>query len=142
MRRRQQQKINDAKTINYVDDLNLNDVKENKNLLIAAKKIKSKYKKIRREQRKKLEDAETINYVDDINVSDLAENKNLKIAAKKMQEKYKKIRQKRKAPVPVETLHRQSEIFIPSNKKSKRKTDKSAIIAAKEILKKYKYGRF
>ena len=142
MRRRQQQKINDAETINYVDDLNLNDVKENKNLLIAAKKIKSKYKKIRREQRKKLEDAETINYVDDINVSDLAENKNLKIAAKKIQEKYKKIRQKRKAPVPIETLHRQSEIFIPSDKKSKRKTDRSAIIAAKKILKKYKYGRF
>ena len=38
MRRRQQQKINDAKTIYCIDDLNLNDVKENKNLLIAAKK--------------------------------------------------------------------------------------------------------
>ena len=38
MRRRQQQKTNDAETINCVDDLNLNDVKENKNLLIAAKK--------------------------------------------------------------------------------------------------------
>ena len=142
MRRRQQQKINDAETMNYVDDLNFNDVQENKNLLIAAKKIKSKYKKIRREQRKKLEDTETINYANDINVSDLAENKNLKIAAKKMQEKYKKIRQKRKAPVPIETLQRQSEIFISSDKKSKRKTDRSAIIAAKKILKKYKYGRF
>ena len=122
--------------------MNLNDGKENKNLLIAAKKIKSKYKKIRREQRKKLEDTETINYIDDINVSNLAENKNLKIAAKKIQGKYKKIRQKCKAPVPIETLHRQSEIFIPSDKKSKRKTDRSAIIAAKKILKKYNYGRF
>ena len=110
--------------------------------MIAAKKIKSKYKKIRREQRKKLDDAETINYVDDINVSDLAENKKFKIAAKKIQEKYKKIRQKRKAPVPIETLHRQSEIFIPSDKNSKRKMDRSAILAAKKILKKYKYGRF
>ena len=142
MRRRQQQKINDAETINYVDDLNLNDVKQNKNLRIATKKIRSKYKKIRREQRKKVEDAKTINYVDNFNVSDLAENKNLRIAAKKIQERYKKIRQKRKAPVPIETLHRQSEIFIPSDKKSKRKMDKSAIIAAKKIFKKYKYGRF
>ena len=29
-----------AETINYVDDLNINDVKGNKDLLIAAKKIK------------------------------------------------------------------------------------------------------
>ena len=106
MRRRQQQKINDAETINYVDDLSLDDVKENKNLLIAAKRVKDKYKKISREQRKRLEDAETINYVEDIDVNDVAENKNLKIAAKKIQDKYKKIKQKRKAPVPIETLHR------------------------------------
>ena len=32
-----------AETINYVDDLNINDLKENKDLLIAAKKIKEKY---------------------------------------------------------------------------------------------------
>ena len=136
MRRHQQQKINDAETINYVDDLSLDDVKENKNLLIAAKRVKDKYKKIRPEQRNRLKDAETINYVDDIDVNDVAENKNLKIVAKKIQDKHKKIRQKHKAPVPIETLHRQSEIFIPSGKKSKRKTDKVAIIAAKKILKK------
>ena len=138
MRRRQQQKINDAETINYVDDLSLDDAKENKNLLIAVKRVKDKYKKIRREKRKRLDNAEAINYVEDIDVNDVPENKNLKIAAKKIQDKYKKIKQKRKAPVPIETLHRQSEIFIPSDKKSKRKTDKSAIIAAKKILKKYK----
>ena len=142
MRRQQQQKINDAETINYVDDLNLDNVKENKNLLIAAKRVKDKYKKIRHEQRNRLADAEAINYVDDLDVNDVLENKNLKIAAKKIQDKYKKIRQKRKALVPIETLHRQSEIFIPSDKKSKRKIDKSTIIAAKKILKKYKYGRF
>ena len=110
-------------------------------MLIVAKRVKDKYKKIRREQQKKLEDAETINYVDDIDMNDVAENKNLKITAKKIQNKYKKIRQKHKAPVPIETLYKQSEIFIPSDKKSKRKTDKSAIIATKRILKKYKYGR-
>ena len=142
MRRCQQQKINDAETINYVDDLSLDNVKENKNLLIAVKQVKDKYKKIRRDQRKKLEDAETINYVDDIDVNDVTENKNLKIAAKKIQYKYKKIREKRKAPVPIETLHKQSEIFIPSDKTSRRKTDKRAIIAEKKILKKYKYAKF
>ena len=31
-----------AETINYVDDLNISDVKGNKDLLIAAKKIKEK----------------------------------------------------------------------------------------------------
>ena len=77
-----------------------------------------------------------------MDVNNVLENKNLKIAAKKIQDKYKKIRQKRKALVPVETLHRQSEIFIPNDKKSKRKIDKSTIIAAKKILKKHKCGRF
>ena len=43
MRRRQRQWLNDADTINYVDDTSLNDVKENKNLLIAAKKLKNLY---------------------------------------------------------------------------------------------------
>ena len=38
--------MNDAETINYVDDLNLNDVMENKNLKMAAKRISDKYKKI------------------------------------------------------------------------------------------------
>ena len=75
-------------------------------------------------------------------MNDVAENKNLKIAAKKIQDKYKKIRQKRKAPVPIETLHKQSEIFIPSDKTSRGKTDKRPIIAAKKILKKYKYAKF
>ena len=42
------QLLNDAETINYVDDVNLDNVRENKNLKIAAKKISEKYKKIRR----------------------------------------------------------------------------------------------
>ena len=53
MRRRQRQWLNDADTINYVDDTSLNDVKENKNLLIAAKKLKNLYRKMRESQRKK-----------------------------------------------------------------------------------------
>ena len=45
------QLLNDAETINYVDDVNLDNVRENKNLKIAAKKISEKYKKIRRKHK-------------------------------------------------------------------------------------------
>ena len=86
-----------------------------------------------------LNDAKTINYVDDIDINDLNENKYLKIAAKKIQDKYRKIRQKRKAPVPIEILHKSSEIFAPVNSKKKNKIkDKRALIAARNITKKYK----
>ena len=81
-----------AETINYVDDLNMDDVKENKDLLIAAKRIKEKYRKMRRHQQQKINDAETINYVDDLSLDDVKENKNLLIAAKRVKDKYKKIR--------------------------------------------------
>ena len=40
--------LNDAKTINYADDLNLDDVLEKKNLKIAAKQISDKYRKLRK----------------------------------------------------------------------------------------------
>ena len=43
--------MDNAETINFVDDLNLNDAMENKNLKMAAKRISDKYKKIR--QRRK-----------------------------------------------------------------------------------------
>ena len=43
--------LEDTKTINYVDDLDLKDVRENKNLKISAKKISDKYKKIRRKRK-------------------------------------------------------------------------------------------
>ena len=38
--------LDDAKTINYADDLTLDDIKENKNLKISAKKISDKYRKL------------------------------------------------------------------------------------------------
>ena len=38
--------LDEAETINYVDDTNLADVKENKNAKIAAKKITEKYKRL------------------------------------------------------------------------------------------------
>ena len=42
------QLMNDAETINYVDDIILEDVRDNKNLKIAAKKISDKYRKLRK----------------------------------------------------------------------------------------------
>ena len=43
--------VHQTETINYVDDLNLDDVKENKNAIIASKKITDKYKKLYRKRR-------------------------------------------------------------------------------------------
>ena len=42
------QLMNDSETIKYVDDINLEDVGDNKNLKIAAKKISHKYRKLRK----------------------------------------------------------------------------------------------
>ena len=46
--------LNEAETINYVDDTNLADVRENKNAKIAAKKITEKYKRLARKRKLKL----------------------------------------------------------------------------------------
>ena len=40
--------LENAETINYADDINLDDVKENKDLKITAKKISEKYRKLRK----------------------------------------------------------------------------------------------
>ena len=40
--------LQNTETINYVDDINLDDVKDNKNLKISAKKISDKYRKLRK----------------------------------------------------------------------------------------------
>ena len=45
--------LEQAETINYVDDLNLDDARENKNARIAAKNISDKYRKIRKRKRPK-----------------------------------------------------------------------------------------
>ena len=66
-----------AETINYVDHLSMDDVRESKYLLLTTKKIKDKYRKMRRQQQQKINDAETINYVDDLNLDYVKENKNL-----------------------------------------------------------------
>ena len=40
--------LENAETINYADDINLDDVKDNKDLKITAKKISEKYRKLRK----------------------------------------------------------------------------------------------
>ena len=135
---------NELETIDYSEPQE--DIFVGESILNAANKVLD-FKKFKPEQERQIQDynenllnhAETINYVDDIDINDLKENKNLIIAAKKIQDRYRKIRQKRKAPVPIEILHKSSETFAPAdNKKNKKVKDKRALIAAKKISKKYK----
>ena len=141
---------NELETIDYSEPQE--DIFVGESILNAANKVLD-FKKFKPEQERQIQDynenllnhAETINYVDDIDINDLKENKNLIIAAKKIQDRYRKIRQKRKAPVPIEILHKSSEIFAPAdNKKNKKVKDKRALIAARKISKKYKnlYAEF
>ena len=122
---------------------------EGESILAAANKVLD-FDKFKQEQERKLQqyndqlmnDAETINYVDDINLEDVRDNKNLKIAAKKISDKYRKLR-KRKATVSVPKLHKIIETFVPADKKNKKQVHKAALIAAKNISRKYKkiYGK-
>ena len=102
-------------------------------IVIAANKIFDRYKK--EEAENNLDEAETINYVDDTDRDAVRENKNAKIAAKKIIEKYKRLARKRKIkPTPTAVV---TDGFRNPSKKRKG-TTKSAIIAARNISKKYK----
>ena len=86
--------MNDAETINYVGDIILDDVKESKNLKIAAKKISDKYKKIRRKRKAAI----SVPSLHKISETLVPADKKVKkqrdkaalIAAKKISRKYKK----------------------------------------------------
>ena len=92
----QEYNVNDAETINYVDDTHLDDVRENKNLKMAAKKISDKYKIIRR-KRKAATSVLSLHKISETFVP--TDNKRRKkqvdkatlIAAKKISKKYKKL---------------------------------------------------
>ena len=137
----------DLEAMNYNEPQE--DLFEGESILAVANKVLD-FDTFKQEQERKLQqyndrlmnDAETINYVDDINLEDVRDNKDLKIAAKKLSDKYSKLR-KRKATVSVPKLHKITETFVPADKKGKRQRDKAALIAAKNISKKYKkfYGR-
>ena len=123
-----------AEMINYVDDMDINDLKENKNLAIAAKKIKDKYRKMRRRHQQKLADAETINYVDDLNLNDLRENKDLLMTAKKIKNKYKKIRwQQQQKLADTKTIN-----YVDDTSINDLNENKNLKIAAEKIKNKYK----
>ena len=79
----------------------MKNVKPNNSLLIAAKKTREKYRKMRRRQRQWLNDADTINYVDDTSLNDVKENKNLLIAAKKLKNHYRKMRERVRGKRPM-----------------------------------------
>ena len=132
----------DLETINY--DEPQEGLFAGESILAAANKVLD-FDEFKREQERKLQehndqlmnDAETINHVDDIDLEDVRDNKNLKITAKKISDKYRKLR-KRKATVSVPKLHKITETFVPADKKNKKQVDKAALIAAKNISRKYK----
>ena len=88
------QLINDAETIKYVDDINLEDVINNKNLKITAKKISDKYRKLRKRKA-----AVSVLKLHKITETFIPTNKKNKkqvdkaalIAARKISKKYKNI---------------------------------------------------
>ena len=89
------QLLNDVETINYVGDINLDDVKENKNLKIAAEKISYKYKKLRRKRKAAI----SVPSLHKISKTLVPADKKVKkqrdkaalIAARKISRKYKKL---------------------------------------------------
>ena len=77
-----------TKTIKYVE--NMKNVKPNNSLLIAAKKTREKYRKMRRRQRQWLNDADIINYVDDTSLNDVKENKTFADSSQKTEKSLSK----------------------------------------------------
>ena len=88
-----------------------------------------------------LENAETNKYVDDINLDNVKDKKDLKITSKKISEKYRRLR-KRKAPNKEKKIKEIIDSFNLPTKKTKRQVDKAALLASKNISKKYKNIRF
>ena len=80
----------------------MKNIKPNNSLLIAAKRTREKYIKMRRHQRQWSNDVDTINYVDDTSLNDVKGNKNLLIAAKKLKNLYRKIRESQRKKANAE----------------------------------------
>ena len=85
--------LEDAETINYVDDINIDDLKENKNLTISAKKISNKYRKLRKRIAPRTELEKIIEeFVLPKKKVRQQTDKAALLAAKKISKKYKNIR--------------------------------------------------
>ena len=87
--------LENTETINYVDAINLDDVKDNKDLKITSKKISEKYRKLRKRkaanQEKKI--TEIIDRFDLLTKKTKRQvDKAALLASKKISEKYKNIR--------------------------------------------------
>ena len=85
--------LDEAETINYVDDTNLADVRENKNAKIAAKIITAKYKRLAR--KRKLKSAPTTVTIDGFQNPSKKRKSTTKsaiITARNIAKKYKKLR--------------------------------------------------
>ena len=85
--------LDDAKTITYANDLSLDDIKENKNLKISAKKISDKYRKLtKRRAATKIPELQ----VEDFKLPEKRKrrqtDKAALLAAKKISKNYKNIR--------------------------------------------------
>ena len=137
----------DLETIVY-DAEEQEDLFAGESILAAANKVldfdefkKQQAKAINNYNQNLLENAETIIYVDDINLDDVKDNKDLKITSKKISEKYRKLR-KRKAANQEKKIKEIIDRFNLLTKKTKRQVDKAALLASKNISKKYKNIRF
>ena len=101
--------VADEECVVYDDDINLNDTRSNRGLIIATKEVKNKYKKMRAKNNSlpfdlnEIEQAYTENYVNDIDVANVNLNRNAAIAAKKISEKCKKNMKKNKEKRPDRT---------------------------------------
>ena len=87
--------LENAETINYADDINLDDVKDNKDLKITAKKISEKYRKLRKrkvanQEKKKKEIIDRFNLPTKKTKRQV--NKAALLASKNISKNYKKIR--------------------------------------------------
>ena len=99
--------IADAESVAYDGDTNLANVASNRGAIIAANKVKNKYKKMRIKNNSlpydldEIEQAYTENYADDTDIADVNLNRNTAIGAKKkISGKYKKICIKKKERSP------------------------------------------
>ena len=85
--------LDEAETINYVDDINLADVRENKNAKIAAKKIAEKYKRLSRKRKlKSAPKTVTIEGFQNPSKTRKSSTKSAIITARNIAKKYKKLR--------------------------------------------------
>ena len=81
--------IEQADAINYVDDVSLDDVRQNKNVIITAKKITDKHKRLS-QKRKRSKSHEPIEGPIKKPASGVQSKKSAVMAAKKITDKYKK----------------------------------------------------